>query len=42
MRTGNIKEEENPDDIMTKSLGPMDIYNITGPFPYGNKYCDEE
>ena len=38
VRTGRIDRKHNPANGMAKSLGPMDIYNLTGPFLYNRKY----
>ena len=31
VRTGHIDGTENPSDTLTKSLGPSEIYKLTGP-----------
>ena len=38
--TVHIYVKQNPSDVMTKSLGPMDVYNVTAPFMYNRKDGD--
>ena len=40
VRTGHIHGKHNPSDVMTKSLGLMDMYNLTAPFLYKRKDDD--
>ena len=42
VRTGHIPSKSNPTDVMTKALGPMDVYNLTGPIQYNRFPSDEE
>ena len=38
VKTAYVFSKENPSNIITKALGPMDVYNLTGPIIYNQLY----